>query len=876
MAHNIFGLTAAMIKLLLTGLLAFAAPQLAAAPIESFQQAGVSYDPQIPTPDEAFGFGLGEKPVRHDQMVAYLTDLARQSDRIDMEVIGHSHEGRPILFFTVSAPDNLQNKERLRQDHLARLRGAADAPADGPAVLWLNYGVHGAESSGMDAAIPTLYHLAAAQGDAIENTLDQAIILITAVFNPDGHSRRIDHVYTYLAEVPVADPAHEQHNLWITARTNHYWFDLNRQWLLQTQPESRAWMAQWHKWKPQVTNDFHEMGSNATYYFHPGVPARKNPLIPDRARRLAQDIADFHAKALDAQQRLYYSEEGFDNFYVGKGSTYPQVNGSVGFLYEAGAARGGVIDTPNGQKRYDENIHTHYTTSLSSIEGALAVKADLAQFQQDFFAEAHALAEQDATKAYVYAAPGDAARSYHFTDLMQRHDIQVHRLAQDITVDGVQYRAGEAFVVPLKQAQYRMIRAAFDHVTEFEEEIFYDVSGWTLPASYDLHYAALGQERFSEALLGDPVADPRFPEGRFAGASDYGYLFQWAPYYAPRALYRLLDEGVIVRAAFQEGEVATTDGVKPFTRGSLFVPLAGQTVAPDRIAELLRQAAAQDGLEIFSITSGQTPTPGVDLGASRAFKPVPTPKVLLLIGEGIASYDAGEVWHLLDHRMHMPVVMVPTERLSDINLWDYSHIVLSGGRTRFAESQTKTIARWVRDGGTLVGVRQGALWAERHLLDRRAPDPDEPERPDGRNRFDYAELPEQNAKQVIGGAIFRSDLDITHPLGFGYGDRDLPSHKNMATPLQYPASPVAQVARYRDAPLVSGYASEERQASLAGTPMAVHEPMGAGAVVLFADNPNFRGTFLGTSKLFLNSLFFSTLIDRARVGEDQAAGADVH
>ncbi|MGF1607558.1 MAG: M14 family zinc carboxypeptidase [Rhodothalassiaceae bacterium] len=838
----------------------------AAEPISFYQVDGVSYDPTIPTPDDVLGFGLGERPMRHHEMVSYLRLLADRSDRIAVETIGYSHERRPILFFTVSAPGNLADIATLRQAHLARLEPGQDPGGDTPAVVWMNYGVHGAEASGMEAAVPVLYHLAAAQGEAIERSLDQAVILITAIFNPDGHARRIDHVTTYLAEVPVTDPAHIQHDLWLKARTNHYWFDLNRQWLPLTQPEARAWMAQWHKWKPQVTADFHEMGSEATYYFHPGVPARKNPLIPPQARELAQNIAGYHVQALDEQGRLYYGEEGFDNYYVGKGSTYPQVNGSVGFLFEAGTARGGLIETSNGMKRYADNIHTHFTTSLTTIEGALANKQALKTYQSGFFDEALQLAAADATKAYVWQAPGDDARSYHFLDLLNRHDITVYQLAEDVTIDGTDFDTGQAYIVPMAQPQYHMIRALFDHVTAFEETIFYDVSGWTMPAAYDLDYAPLMGRRFSHNLLGEPVTEPRFPQGRGPTQSDYGYMFDWTGYYAPRALYRLLSEDVIVRVAFEEGEVQTEAGVRPFKRGSLFVPMAGQTVAPERIHAILTRAAQQDGVDIYAVTSGRTPTPGADLGGRSSFKPVPEPRILLPIDGGIISYDAGEVWHQLDHRMHMPVVMVPVEDLSRADLWDYSHIILSGGRPALPDELAEEVRRWTRDGGTVIGVRQGALWAQQHVLGRKADDTGE--EIEQTQRFAYAGLPLYNARDVIGGAIFVSDLDVTHPLGFGYTDRRLPSHKNMAEALLAPNSPVAEVARYGQDPLLSGYASTRRIEELAGTPMLVHEPMGRGAVVLFADNPNFRAMFLGTSKLFMNALFFSTLADRARPTDD--------
>ena len=260
----------------------FAAP-VAAEPVEFFQVDGVTYDESVTSFEDFAGYEIGERPVRVSDMHAYLRGLADSSDRISYEIAGYSHERRPILTFTVTSAENQSNIETIRQTHLARLRGEA-APDAAPMVLWINWGVHGAETAGMDGSIPFLYHMAAAQGPEIEAQLDNAVMIVTVIFNPDGHSRRVNHVETFWSYGDNTDPNDAAHNLWTAARTNHYWFDLNRQWLLLTQPEPQAWIRQWHKWKPMLSVDYHEMGSNSPYYFHPGEELRRNPLIPKRAR----------------------------------------------------------------------------------------------------------------------------------------------------------------------------------------------------------------------------------------------------------------------------------------------------------------------------------------------------------------------------------------------------------------------------------------------------------------------------------------------------------------------------------------------------------------------------------------------------------------
>ncbi len=889
-----------------------------AEPISFFLPDGITYDSTVTTPEESLGFGLGERPVRHEAMVTYLRDLAQNSDRMTVETIGRSHEGRPILFFTVSAPENLARIEEIRQAHLADIYGGnrAENPAlnpspnqgagegagqdggrdgglggtrngDQPVITWINYGVHGAEASGMDAAIPALYHLAAAQGPEIERTLKDSVILITAIFNPDGHTRRVDHVERFSSAVPVTDPAHAQHQLWIKARTNHYWFDLNRQWLLLTQPESRAWISQWQRWKPHVSADYHEMSNpQSTYYFHPGVPTRRNPLIPDESRALLDRIAGYHVRWLDSEGRLYFTEEGFDNFYIGKGSTYPHVNGSIGILFEALSARGGRLETPNGEITYADNIRTHFRTTLTTIEGTLAIADDLRAYKRRFYDMALEDAAEDERKAFVLQATGDAARLHRFIRLLKSHAIDGFTLARDLDVGGTTYRAGEAIVVPTNQRQYRMIRGIFDRPTEFIDPVFYDVSGWTLPLAYGLEYQALGADLFSSGMMGEDMDARSFPV--FAApdpeTATYGYMFEWSNTYAPRALYRLLGADILARAVFEPVTVETPDGQVAFGRGSVFVPLVGQTVSREEIDQVIARIGEEDGLRVHGLTSGRSFEPGRDLGAPTSARSLEKPSALLLYEGGLSAYDTGELWHLLDREMAIPVTLMNVDRLPGGLDWSrYTHILMSGNAPDLSDAAVERMTQWIREeGGVVYAARGAALFAQDTFLTPAAKDEDDEEdKPETETetetgRFDYENLSRRNAEHVIGGAIFASDLDITHPLGFGLTRRQAASHRNTTIALDTPESPIATVARYADTPLLAGYASPMRQEDLTGTPMLVAERLGRGAVVITPDNLTFRATFPGTDKIILNALYFADSINRFRSPDESSTTDDHH
>jgi len=698
---------------------------------------------------------------------------------------------------------------------------------------------------------------------------------VTAIFNPDGHSQRVAWLDAYGGQRPSADPAHIEHNFnWGFARTNHYWFDLNRQWLLLTQPEPRAWMRKWHEWRPNLTVDYHEMGGGQTYYFHPGVATRTNPLVPDEAERLMAATATTSEAFLDSEARLYFQGESFDNYYIGKGSTFPLVNGGVGILYEAAAALGRELETPNGLRTYRENIRKHFRTSIASIAAGSRLRSEYLQYQRDFYTAALDDAANHDTRAWVFAAPGDPARMHFFADLLNFHRIKTHRLARDLTVAGKTYTATDALIVPSAQAQHLLIRAIFETVHEFEDATFYDVSTFTLPPAFGLDYAALGRREMRGNLVGEEYA-PEMVSVAAPDVSSYAYAFEWDGYYAPRALQRVYDHDLLARVATKPFTAATSKGDVSFARGSIVVPFDRQETDRSTIHELMQTIAEQDGIAVHAITSGRSTigTAGVQVGGPSV-APITEPSVLVVVGDDITLYDAGEIWHLLDYRMHMPVTLLDRDRLDSIDWSRYTHIVYSSGEyEEYLPEYAGRLRQWVAEGGTVIGLRDAAPWVRNNVLDwidpespeglaaAAAMEEEEEEEEDVAERMPYAGKSDHEAMDIIGGAIFSADLDNTHPLGFGFRNRQVQLHKNTEAPLDATTNPFAEVIKYDADPVYSGYVSAANRDALASTPALIAERLGGGSVILFADNPNFRGYWYGTNKLFLNALFFSTVFE---------------
>lgn len=825
--------------------------------VDSMYQSSVEFDPAIATPEAFLGHRLGDQMSRNDRMLAYFRQLADQSKRIKYEVIAYSNEQRPIVTLTITSLKNQQKLEQIRAQHMAvqDLTEKVEISADMPVVSWINFGVHGGEVSSTDAAMPIAYHLAAAQGKDIDDLLENSIILLTASMNPDGNSRESGWNWQYSSNVAITDPNHALHGSpWPSGRTNHYWFDLNRQWMLQQQPEPVGWVSKFHQWRPNIVADFHEMRSYKSFYFHPGAPDRVHPLINKQAMTLLGEVVQGPRDFMDSESRLYFNEESYDNFYLGKGATYPHLYGSLGILFEQ-ASSSGLLATPRGILSFRDNIRTFYRVGLSLLKNALDKKQALLAFQRDFAKHSAEMADDDDVKAYVFSAPEDPARTFHFLQLLERNEIKVKPLSKALQVNGKTFAAQQSYIVQTDQASYRMIKGLFSKITTFENNTFYDVSGWTMPLAFGLDYEPLTRRNYETGT----TIKAEFPTQPPPKMAKVAYAFEWTHYYAPKVLYHLLAQGYRPRVAASAFKAQTAQGLKTFDRGSVMVSVGWQGGENNqKLHQIMTQAAQEDGVPVYALSSAHTNSVGMDLG-SNDIEAVELPNILLVVGPGMSQYQAGEVWHLLDKRMHMPVVLLEKSRLSSVDLNVYTHLVMGDGKYSDIDLPlTQKIDSWVKSGGTLVGIGDGAQWAGEQLLDLKTVKFAQGKAA-RQSRIDYSDKPLIEAQDIIGGAVMAGDLDISHPLGYGYKRKVLASHRDSLLAFEPPTNPYATIVKIAESPLLSGFASDENQQQLAGKAMLIAERLGKGSVVVFSDDPNFRGYFYGTEKLFMNSLFFSKL-----------------
>ena len=836
-------------------------------PPTRYWPAEVDFDPSVPAPRDVLGFEIGHRHLNHDQVVQYLQVLAEHSDRVTLEQYGRTHGQRPLLMLTITSQKNRQRLDDIRRQHkqLAKPNRSGDLnTGDLPAVINMGYGVHGDESSATNCAPLVAHYLAAAKGDEIDRILDSCVILLDPSLNPDGFNRFANWTNAYRGRVPNADGQHAEHNQnWPPGRVNYYWFDLNRDWLPAEHPESRGRLRKYHHWKPNVVLDFHEMGTQSTYFFQPGIPERTNPLTPLKNVELTNRFGAYHAKALDKRGSLYYTQERFDDFYMGKGSTYPDLHGAVGILFEQASSRGHLQRNENGLLRFHETIANQFTTSLSSLRATADLRVELNDFKREFYNQAVAQAKAGKIKTFVFTSPGNRTRLEHFADVLCRHDIQCFWPQETLVVGDRSFAPDATLVVPAVQPEYRFIKSLLMRRKSFKENVFYDVSSWTLPLAYDLNQTGVLEtvdvSQMRQAKLQQRTSLDFKPEPEAVS-----YLVDWRDDDSVWVLNQLLKKNVNVKVANQSFVVDSEATVNSYPVGTLQIPLGIQPEKRASIEEVLA-AGAERGVVISSTKSGLT-SQGIDMGSSR-FATVPLPKIAMPVAGGVSAYGAGEIWHLLDTRVGTSVSMLKSDRFQNADLSEYTTLLFPSGRYQAVSSERwQSIREWIEDGGTVVAVGASgkaiANAIEGNWTAGAESGQVEADSPASQNQLPFDSAAKTRALQLISGAIFKAQVDLTHPLLYGFSRKTMPVFRNHTTFLNPSENPYCNPMVYdSESPHLAGYCSDENISKVKQSAAAVVYPLGSGRVIVIADNPNFRAFWHGTSRVFLNAIYFGHLMN---------------
>ena len=827
----------------------------------------VDFDPAIPSPKDVLGFEIGHRHLNHAQVVQYLQALAEQSDRVTIEQYGRTHGQRPLLMLTITAEKNRQQLDAIRRQHkqLTKPNRSSEVDiGDLPAVINMGYGVHGDESSATNCAPLVAHYLAAAKGEEIDRILESCVILLDPSLNPDGFNRFANWTNDYRGRVPNADGQHAEHNQnWPPGRVNYYWFDLNRDWLPVEHPESRGRLKQYHYWKPNVVLDFHEMGTKSTYFFQPGIPQRTNPFTPFKNVEFTNRFAAYHAKDLDKRGSLYFTQERFDDFYMGKGSTYPDLHGAVGILFEQASSRGHVQRNENGFLRFHETIANQFTTSLSSLRATADMRSELNDFKRDFYARAAAQAKASKIKTFVFSSPGNRTRLENFADVLCRHDIRCYWPEETLVVGDRSFAKDSTLIIPAAQPEFRFIKSLLMRRKSFKENVFYDVSSWTLPLAYDLNQTSILEtvdvSQMRRAKLHERRSLDFKPEPEAVS-----YLVDWRDDDSVWVLNQLLKKNINVKVAKQSFVVDAQSTLTSYPMGTLQISLGIQPEKRASIEEVLA-AGAERGVLISSTKSGLT-SQGIDMGSS-SFATIPHPKIAMPVAGGVSAYGAGEIWHLLDTRVGAAVAMLKSDRFETSDLSRYTTLLFPSGRYKSVSSERwQTIREWVEDGGTVVAVGASGKAIANAISGNWTADAGsgQVEISDlaGPNQLPFDSAAKTRALQLISGAIFKTKVDLTHPLLYGFSRKTMPVFRDHTTFLTPSENPYCNPMIYdSESPHLAGYCSDENLVKVRQSAAAVIYPLGDGRVVVIADNPNFRAFWHGTSRVFLNAIYFGHIMN---------------
>lgn len=831
---------------------------LMAEELSYFLPEAEDYDPSIPKPRDILGYNIGDWHPSHDQLVYYMKAIEKASPRVKLEITGRTHETRPLLLLTISKENNIENIDKIREKHLM-LRNPAAADTlqleQMPVVTWLSFSIHGNEQSGSNAAILLVYHLAASKSAVTDSLLNNTIILIDPCMNPDGMQRYSSWVNMHKGKHLVANNEHREHwETWPNGRTNHYWFDLNRDWLIAAHPESKSRLHHFHKWSPNIFTDHHEMEADNTFFFQPGVPSRNNPLTPAKTHELCEKIAIFHSRAMEKNKKLFYAKESFDDFYYGKSSTYPDINASIGILFEQASTRGHLRETVHGDMTFAFTIKNQLTVAFSSLQAAGSLRYELLLHMKTFWKEALELADKDAYKAYIFGSEVDAYKAHHLAEVLMRHDIRLYRSLRDLKIADKNFKSESSYIIPLNQVQYRLIRAFFDRQTSFSDSLFYDISAWAFDLAYNLDFEKLNARNIPSDLIGLVVDTVKHTARILEWKSNYAYAIRWEDYKAPSALYQLQKMGVKVKMATKN---FSDNRGNTFMPGTLLIPLGIQEVSPDDIYAQLNQLVDTHKIAVYPMETGGELSSGVLLG-SPSFMNLKKPEIGLICGPGISPLEAGEIWHLLDHTYDIPVTLLSTDLLSRVDLSKFNTLLLPDGAYRSIDGDFNTrMKAWVQSGGLIIAQKRALQWLHGLGLSdatfKGLP-------PVSENPVAYKDYSALSGSQVIGGAIFKIKLDLSHPLSYGYRKNEINIFRNHRLFLEKSNRPLANPFQYTADPLVSGYISRQNLELLKNTYATSLSSYGRGKIIGFTDNHNFRAYWLGTHRLYLNALFIGSEI----------------
>ena len=696
-----------------------------------FYQNG-TYDSTVPSPETILGFNVGDKPIEYGEMVHYISALAEKSPRVTLHQDGQTHQGRKLYYMIITSEENLSDLDKFRSG-IAKLsdpRKTSDAEAkdiinNSPLVAFMMYSIHGNETSGTDAGIQLAYQLAAGTDEATKNLLDNLVVILYPMENPDGRMRFLHQRETWLGKVPNDDTQSMPHSgVWPSGRTNHYFFDLNRDWFILSQPESRARVKIVRDWNPQLVVDAHEMGSFSSFLFNP--PREPiNPNMDLRIRNWWKTFASDQAKAMDKYGWSYYTKDWLEEWYPGYGSSYPSYSGAISILYEQARTSGIKVKRPDGAVlTFAEAVHHQFVSSVANLTTAASHKSELLNDFYSIHKDAVSKARLDGVKNFIINPGSDKARADKLIDILTFHGIEVYKAEKSFSVGSAKNYWNESsqqnfpegsYIIPVMQPKQKLINAMMEFDTRMTTEFLkserenllkgkgtrlYEVSAWSILLAFDVDAFVTNSSIDVEKVK---VEQTEKQTGQVINSSPkYGYVIEYEDDNAIKALLKLFEHKITIRSADMEFKV---EGNK-YNRGTLLIRNAENTGLDEK---MLAKIAEETGVNIIGVNTALSQG-GTDLGADK-FPLLYEPKIAMLAGTSISTGNFGTMWHLLDNDLKIKMSTINADYFRYYDLRKYNVLIIpsfyggaAGFKDMLGKSGVKKLNDWISSGGTLIAV----------------------------------------------------------------------------------------------------------------------------------------------------------------------------
>lgn len=817
---------------------------------------GQAQQTKIQSPSEFLGYELGSQWTPHYRVMDYFWHVAENSSAVEAQPYGKTYEGRELMIAFVSDEKNIDRLEEIRTNNLKRTGLIEGTPtADSTAIVWLSYNVHGNETSSSEAAMKTIYELVRPGNTETKSWLQNTLVIMDPMLNPDGRDRYVHWYKETVGETPnIHIDAREHHEPWPGGRTNHYYFDLNRDWAWLTQKESRQRVAEYQKWMPQVHVDFHEMGYTEPYYFAPAASPYHHA-ITGWQRSFQNTIGKNNAKYFDQSNWLYFTGEVYDLFYPSYGDTYPIFNGAVGMTYEkagGGFAGLGIIKPMGDTLTLNDRLIHHFTTGMATIE-ASAKHSDrlVGEFAKYF--ETSINNPQGKYKTFVIKGDNNPDKLRAFLDLLDNHKIEYGKATEESEVEGYNYQTGAVdevrvaendYLVSVYQPKSVMARVLLEPRPQLEDSVTYDITAWSQFYAYGLNAYAL-----TERLDVKPVEILQTKVDNSFTDAPYAYLARWQDLPDVRLLADLLKQDIKVRFSHRNFKIED----KVYERGTLIITRSDNVSNAD-FDQIVQQVAAEHNQQLNAVSTGFVQT-GSDFGSSSV-RYLEKPRIALLSGRGTSANMVGQIWHYFDQQIEYPVTLIGTDYFNEVDLHSYDVLILPSADydRKLDEGRLQEIKEWVSAGGKVIAVggANSFLAGKKGLsLKVKEEEKEEPSPEELLNTF--GERQRESISSYNTGSIYKVVMDETHPLAFGY-DEDYFSLKLSTDAYAY-LDDGWNVGVAKEDAHMSGFVGYKAEEKLENTLTFGAQKMGEGTVVYMVDNPLFRAFWYNGKLLFGNAVF---------------------